>query len=207
MGSKHIDDLWRNSKFTSRIMSIILDEGHCVSQWGGFRTEYRLLGNLRYLIPESIPTYVASATMPLDVLHDVTETLHLRPRDTEHITCSNDRPNIHLVVREIKYSVSSYADLAFLIPDNFKDGDIEPEKFLVFFDNTKEAEAAVKYLRTRLPHSLREKVKWFHSTMTSSYREEEFEALKIGGVWGMCVTDAFGMVSTHMIRETTYAYM
>jgi superfamily II DNA helicase RecQ len=202
MGSKQIDGLWRNNKFTSRIMCFVLNEGHCVSQWGGFRTEYRLLGNLRYLIPESIPTYVASATMPLDVLHDVTETLHLWPQNTEHITCSNDQPNIHLIVQEIKYSVSSYTDLAFLIPDNFKDGDTPPEKFLVFFDNTKEAEAAVKYLRTRLPPSLREKVKWFHSTMTSLYWEEEFEALKMGGVWGMCVTDAFGMVSIPSHRDS-----
>jgi hypothetical protein len=57
--------------------------------------------------------------------------LHLRARETEHITCSNDRPNIHLIVRELKYFVSSYAELAFLTPDNFKQGDDPPDKFLV----------------------------------------------------------------------------
>jgi superfamily II DNA helicase RecQ len=132
--------------------------------------------------------------MPLDILRDVNKILHLRSQDTEHIACSNDRPNIHLVVREMKYAASSFADLAFLIPDNIKDGGEPPEKFLVFFDNTKEAEAATKYLRTRLPPNLRDKVKWFHSTMTSWYREEEFQALKVGETWGLCVTDAFGMV-------------
>jgi superfamily II DNA helicase RecQ len=196
MGNPTIEGLWRKPKFTSRLLCFIFDEGHCISQWGSFRNEYLLLGNLRYLIPETIPFYIASATLPLEVLLDVTKILHLRPRETEHITCSNDRPNIHLVVREIKYSVSSYADLAFLIPDNFKQGDDPPDKFLVFFDNTKEAEAAIRYLRSRLPSSLWEKIKWFHSTMTPWYREEEFEAFKTSELWGLCVTDAFGMVSS-----------
>jgi superfamily II DNA helicase RecQ len=154
MGSPHVDNLWRNTKLTSRILCFIIDEGHCVSEWGSFRTEYPLLGNLRYLIAETVPIYTASATMPMDVLHDVTEVLHLRSQETEHITCSNDRPNIHLVVQEIKHAVSSYADLAFLIPDNFSEGDVPPKKFLVFFDSTKEAEAATRYLGLGLGYHL-----------------------------------------------------
>ena len=142
MGNPTVEGLWRKPKFMLQLLCFIFDEGHCISQWGAFRNEYLLLGNLQYLIPEDIPFYVASATLPLDVLLDVTKILRLQ-RETEHITCSNDRPNIHLVIREIKYTVSSYTDLAFLIPDNFKEGDDPPNKFLVFFDNTKEAEAAI----------------------------------------------------------------
>lgn len=147
------------------------------------------------MIPHNIPFYVASATLPPHVLRDVTAILRLRPHNTERIITSNDRPNIHLVVRKMEHAISSYHDLAFLIPDHFKVGDPPPPKFLVFFDDTKCTEAAIKYLRKRLPPELRDKIKWFHSTMSNSFREEEFEKLRTGDNWGLAVTDVFGMVS------------
>jgi superfamily II DNA helicase RecQ len=117
------EKLWNKPKFTSRILYFVFDEGHCVSQWGTFRNEYLHLGNLRHLIPETIPFYVASATLPPPVLREVTEILRLRAGETEHVIRSNDRPNIFLVVKGIQYSVGSYMDLAFLIPELFKDGE------------------------------------------------------------------------------------
>lgn len=186
--------LWKKPKFTSRILQFVFDEGHCVSEWGKFRTEYLHLGNLRHLIPETIPFYVASATLPLPILLDVAKILRLRPGKTEHIIRSNDRPNISLVVRGIQYNVGSYMDLAFLIPDNFQDGDTPPEKFLIFFDSTRECEDAVKYLQSRLPRHLHGKVQWFHATMSNKFREEEYETLRTGERWGLGVTSAFGMV-------------
>ncbi|KAF8235585.1 hypothetical protein L208DRAFT_1206909, partial [Tricholoma matsutake] len=150
MGNTSVEALWRKPKFTMRLLCFIFDEDHCISQWGAFQNEYLMLGNLQYLIPEEIPFYVASAALLLNLLLDVTKILHLQ-RETKHITCSNDRPNIHLVIQEIKYTVTSYADLSFLIPDNFKEGNDPPNKFLVFFDNTKEVEAAIRYLHTQLP--------------------------------------------------------
>lgn len=200
MLSEEIDKLWKKPKVTSRILNFIFDEGHCISQWGKFRKEYLHLGSLRYLIPETIPFYVASATLPSLVLLDVIDILRLRPDKTELILRSNDRPEIQLVIRGLRYPANSFKDLAFLIPDNFKEGDPRPEKFLIFFDSTKEAERATKYLRTRLPKSLHNKIKYFHSTMTPSYREDELEAMKSSETWGLCTTDAFGMVSHRQIK-------
>jgi superfamily II DNA helicase RecQ len=77
--------LWKKPKVTSKILNLIFDEGHCVSQWGTFREEYLHLGSLRYLIPETIPFYVASATLPTPVLLDVIDILRLRPNMTEYI--------------------------------------------------------------------------------------------------------------------------
>lgn len=189
-----MEKLWRKQKVTERLLNFIFDEGHCISQWGKFRDEYRHVGVLRYLIPETIPFYAASATFPSSVLRDVSEVLHLRPGKTEHIIRSNDRPEICLMARGLVYPAKGFQDLAFLIPDNFKDGDPPPPKFLIFFDNTKEAERATKYLQRRLPQSLNEKIKYFHSTMTPHYREDELEALRDSRTWGLCATDAFGMV-------------
>ncbi|KAF8995087.1 P-loop containing nucleoside triphosphate hydrolase protein, partial [Cyathus striatus] len=119
----------------------------------------------------------------------------LRPANTEYILCSNDRPDIHIVVRPLVYPANSFKDLAFLIPETCKSGDISnpPPKFIVFFDDMKETQEACKYLRSRLSESLRDKVKYFHATMTQSYREEETVRFFNSDIWGMCCTDAFGM--------------
>ncbi|KAF9462525.1 P-loop containing nucleoside triphosphate hydrolase protein, partial [Collybia nuda] len=129
------------------------------------------------------------------------ELLILRPEKTEQILRSNDRPDIRLMVRGLVFPAGSYRDLAFLIVNDYSDWNLlteaaqppKPKKFLVFFDNTKETEHATKYLRGLLPKSLHDKVKYFHSTMTNAYREEELEEIKKSNTWGLCVTDAFGM--------------
>lgn len=176
-------------------MYMVFDEGHCVSQWGrSFRNEYLHVGTIRYLLPNTIPFYVASATLPQSVLRDVSEILRLRPSQLEYIIRSNDRPNINLVVRPIEHALESYDDLAFLIPEGWKEGDPPPKKFAVFMDNTTHTEAATKAIRKRLPPHLRNKIRWFHATMTNEYRDENLEAFRKGEIWGLFVTDAFGMV-------------
>ena len=202
MGSKEVEVLWRKSKVTKRLLNFIFDEGHCISQWGKFRDEYRNVGLLRYLIPETVPFYAASATFPQSVLHDVSEVLRLRPGKTERIIRSNDRPEIGLMARGLVFPAKSFRDLAFLIPDNFKEADLPPPKFVIFFDNTKKAERAARYLRRRLPPSLQDHIKYFHSTMTTRYREDELGALKDSRTWGLCATDAFGMVCDCPMIET-----
>ncbi|KAJ7767609.1 P-loop containing nucleoside triphosphate hydrolase protein [Mycena metata] len=34
------EKLWKKPDFTSRLISLVWDEGHCVSKWAGFRPEY-----------------------------------------------------------------------------------------------------------------------------------------------------------------------
>ena len=97
MMDARVQALWKKSKFTKHILNFIFDEGHCISQWGSFRKEYLLVGNLRHLIPEVIPFYVASATLSAIVLLDVTNILHLRTgSEIVKIIWSNDRPDLRL---------------------------------------------------------------------------------------------------------------
>ncbi|EPS94524.1 hypothetical protein FOMPIDRAFT_1055021 [Fomitopsis schrenkii] len=189
----HCEQLWKKPSFTSRLLYIVFDEGHCISEWNSFREKYKYVGSLRYMIPETVPFYVASATLPHPVLCDVTDILHLRKQDTEFIFRSNDRPDIALAVHQMQHPASSYEDLSFLIPDGFGVQDNPPPKFLVFCNSVPETQAVIAYLRQRLPESLRLKVKWFHAHMTAEYRNEEFIALRDGDIYGLVVTDAFGM--------------
>jgi hypothetical protein len=70
---------------------------------------------------------------------------------------STDQPNIKICVHKIRYSLSSYMDLAFLIPTGWTPGDQVPPKFLIFFDSIQDAIGAAKYLQSWLPPDQQEK--------------------------------------------------
>lgn len=190
------DKLWNSERFTSRLISVVWDEAHCISLWGDFRPEYKEAARLRYLIPKGIPFFLASATLPPVVLSDVLQILAIRADKSVLIQRSNDRANIHIVVRKLRYSLTSFHDLAFLIPDNYKEGDPPPPKFLIFFDNITTSVAAAKYLQSRLPLEFRHVINWFNSDCSPELREELMEELRTGKIWGLCCTDSCGMVST-----------
>ncbi|TFK71826.1 P-loop containing nucleoside triphosphate hydrolase protein, partial [Pluteus cervinus] len=193
--SKRMEAMWSKKAVVSRLSYFVFDEGHCVSQWSSFRKEYAQLGTLRALIPKLVPFYVASATLPPSIFAEVVRLLQLRPApQTKVIAYSNDRPDIFLTVRGLRYPVKSFRDLDFLIPKGWKEGDLLPEKFVIFFDNIKEAQSAVHHLRTLLPKGVGRKViKYFHAVMSDEYREKAVVDLREGRLWGICATDAFGM--------------
>lgn len=188
-------ELLGKRSFTSRILNIIFDEAHCISTWSGFRTSYNRLGMLRYAAPD-VPFYIVSATLPSPILTDIFETLHMQRHRVELIMHSNDRPDIFIAVKKMESAVNSYQDLSFLIKDGWKEGDDPPAKFLVFFDSIPDTEAAVAFLRKRLPASCANRIRFFHATTTTTFREEHLEEFRDLKTWGLCVTDAFGMVST-----------
>ncbi|KAI0310478.1 P-loop containing nucleoside triphosphate hydrolase protein, partial [Amylostereum chailletii] len=109
------ESLLKKDTFTSRIISLVWDEAHCVSTWGDFRPEYKDARRLRYLLPPTIPFYLTSATLPSLILKDVHDILQIRPSQHVLIHRSNDRPNVSLSVCKMQHSLTSYDDLAFLV--------------------------------------------------------------------------------------------
>jgi superfamily II DNA helicase RecQ len=192
--NSHFGKMWTNPAVARRLQYFVFDEGHCISEWGSFRPEYPELGLLHHLLPSTIPFYVASATLPSLVLEDVRKSLQLRGDKTCRIMRSNDRPNLYLMVRTLEHAANSYKDLDFLLAE--KPGEHRPAPFVVFFNSIREAEDAANHLRSQLPIDLQNKVVWFHSHMSSKHREETLEAFRRGEIWGLCVTDAFGMVGS-----------
>ncbi|KAG1842098.1 hypothetical protein C8R48DRAFT_544299, partial [Suillus tomentosus] len=109
------EQLLKNPLFTSHIVSIVVDEAHCITEWGDFRPEYKELGRLRYILPSTIPIMITSATLTQGSLTNAMRLLHMHADKMSVIRRSSDRANIKIGVRKIKYSLTSYADLAFLI--------------------------------------------------------------------------------------------
>ena len=196
-GKVGFEPLFRNPGFTSKIISLIFDEAHCITEWGSFRSEFREVGRLRHIL-QGVPMYFTSATMPDHVLADLLKTIHI-PRSNLHVFHrSNDRPNVFIAVREIKHSFSSFKDLDFLI-EGWAIGRSRPRKFLVLFDSIRESVEAALHLRAQLPLRLRNMVKWHNSHMSTEYKERAIEEFLKGNIIGFCATDTLGMVSTIFI--------
>ena len=171
----------------------MFDEGHCILQWGDtFQPEYGLVERLRWFLPD-VPFLVSSATIQLLNVSKLKDKLTMQKNFT-FFHQSNDCPNVFYVVCSMKYPWKSFEDLAFLILKGWQPGDPLPLKFLVFFDNKKEAESAAQFLGNRLSLELRERLPWFHAGMTSFFRVEQVASFKDGETWGLFATDSGGMV-------------
>ncbi len=90
-------DVMPRLQATHGISCLVVDEAHCVSEWGhDFRPEYRQLHRLRTRFPD-IPIAAFTATATERVRQDIVRQLALRqPRI--HIASFN-RPNLHYSVR------------------------------------------------------------------------------------------------------------
>lgn len=184
--------LYKNTKFMSRVLNFTIDEAHCITQWGtqDFCPKYKSIRKLRWLVPENIRFHFASATLPPYIFHEITSLFNLPASSMEVIRISNDRPNIHLQVVEMLFPKNSFRDLDRLIVMDIND---PPPKFMVFSNKRKETEEAVKNWWSRIPVECRDRVLWFHSGMSSSFRAEQMSRLKNGDVYGLVCTDVAGM--------------
>ncbi|KAG2036946.1 hypothetical protein BDR03DRAFT_934278 [Suillus americanus] len=54
--------LWKPT-FASQIIGFVFDKAHCITSWGEFRTEYKELECLQYILPCYVPFMIASATL------------------------------------------------------------------------------------------------------------------------------------------------
>lgn len=196
--------LWRKPDFTSRILSVVWDEAHCVSAWGRFRKDYADAGRLRYIIPRTIPYLLPSATFPTHVRDKVLDILQVQRQRLEIIHRSNDRPNIYITVRKIKHSLTSFKDLDFLLLRDWKPGD-PIRKFLIFFDNIEDSIQAMEVLEAQLPLEHRLKLATFNSDNTPTFRERVTSAYREGKMYGLYCTDAFGMVSDLRFSRLSHA--
>ncbi|KIK80141.1 hypothetical protein PAXRUDRAFT_159465, partial [Paxillus rubicundulus Ve08.2h10] len=111
--------LLKDQLFISHLISIVIDEAHCLTEWGDFRPEYWELGWLCYVLPPSISLLVTLVTLTKSTITDITWILHMHKDKTLVIHRSSDRPNIKISIRKIKYPLNTYTDLAFLIPAGF----------------------------------------------------------------------------------------
>ncbi len=196
--------LWLDQQFLKRIDRVCMDEAHCISQWGReFCSSYLCLGHLYNVLGSSVPFFLTSATLCHKVLQDVINLVGL-PQNIEIHQRSNDRPNIHFCVRPMKHSIKSYFDLAFLVPlgahvDDLQWVEENVQQFLLYWNSHADTIQSARFLCSCLPCSERHRVVWYHSGMSDHFKKDVEVGFKAGCIWGICCTDACGMVGHFVV--------
>ncbi|KAH9015991.1 P-loop containing nucleoside triphosphate hydrolase protein, partial [Lactarius pseudohatsudake] len=172
----------------------ILTDRHFLDLWnqwsGDFRPEYADMGRLRWLLPGHIVFHAASATLPRHVLDHVKSLLQMRPERTKEIRLTNDCPNIHLVTLEMLDPLNLCHDILRIFQFN---GNPPPPLFMVFCNSRKETEHLCHFARSHAPAEFRDKLVWYHSGMSTRFRVDYIEKLRLREIWGVFCTDAAGM--------------
>ncbi|KAI0073017.1 P-loop containing nucleoside triphosphate hydrolase protein [Panus rudis PR-1116 ss-1] len=137
----------RNSKFASRVLSMVVDEAHCISHWGAdFRKKYGTLGVVRAFLPRSASVVAMTATLTARTRRDIHTKLQFVKGTSRFINVGNDRPNVSMVVRSCEHPLNTYADLDFIIPTSISSADEIPKTW-VYADNISTGTAIIEHLR------------------------------------------------------------
>lgn len=113
--SEYFVDALENLHRRQKLARIVIDEAHCVSQWGhDFRPDYKELGDFRSRFP-GVPVIALTATATENVILDVKHNLGMR--DCQVFSQSFNRPNLYYEVRKKETGVID--SIAKLINDKF----------------------------------------------------------------------------------------
>lgn len=178
-----------------KIALFVVDEAHCISQWGyDFRTDYLKLGEIRKQLQSPL-TLALTATATTEVTKDIIYTLEIHQAAVFETTV--DRPNIAIKtefyedMRAKQHAVISHLQ-------NLKGPGI------IYFSSKKLAEQTVELLKA---NGIR-KVMAYHGGMTHEDRILIQQQFLYGQVDYICATSAFGMgINKEDIRFVIHFHM
>ncbi len=165
-----------------RISLFVIDEAHCISQWGhDFRPSYLALCDaIRELHPSSIALFTATATP--DVQEDIRKQLEIQPPQV--FTRGIERPNLKFSVCEVSMEAEKYALL-----DEYLQ---QPRgKGIVYAGRRRETEEIASHLKKR-----GHRVDFYHAGRTDVERKRVQDRFFDDGPDGLdlvVATNAFGM--------------
>ena len=154
---------------------IVVDEAHCISQWGyDFRPDYLQIGKLRELV--DAPVIALTATATPQVAEDIM--LRLGFKDKCLIKSGFERPNLSYIVRRCEDKLSQLLSIC-----NSVEG-----TGIVYVRNRKKAEELSAFLTTGGVSS-----SFYHAGLGQHSRTERQEQWKSDKIRVMVCTNAFGM--------------
>lgn len=198
--------LLNTAAFAKRIGAFILDEAHCITQWGDkFREIYSKLGTLRAFASQT-PFLATSATLTPDDLTTIRKSVHFSRPDTFHLNLGNDRANITWHVVHMNAGKSDLESLEFLLPKDTNAPRLG--KVIIFFDDILLSMKAWRWFRERLPEHLRARVAYYNSRRgesskldaTAQFCNDETDIMFSSEALGM-VRDMYSSPSVSMLTQ------
>ena len=176
---------------------LVVDEAHCISQWGyDFRPDYLQIGQIRKLV--GAPVIALTATATPAVCEDIMDKLAFRER---HLLKSGfERPNLSYVVRECADKTGQMLSIC----NSVKGSGI------IYLRHRKRCEEVAALLAANGVSA-----DFYHAGLPSYSRSCKQEAWKKGATRVMVCTNAFGMgidkpdvrfVIHHDLPESPEAY-
>jgi len=195
--SPSFQNLWKDTKFRSRITAIIIDEAHCVDEWGGedFRPQYRQLSNLRNYTGQEVPFFACPATCRTSTFDTIWSTLGYGFRPFWGLDVGTDRRNLFFITRPLMHPKDPVLEILNLLPQLLSASrrleDID--KALFYFDSEATCWLVIKALRKILPPHLRQCIQAFSSDLSTKGKEICWDQFRRGILRIICATDAAGM--------------
>lgn len=94
-------DLFQAKVVRMEVCLLVVDEAHCISQWGyDFRPSYLRIATLRELLPDKVPVLALTATATPKVVDDIQERLEFREKNVQQT--SFRREHLAYVVRTVE---------------------------------------------------------------------------------------------------------
>ena len=165
-----------------KLARLVIDEAHCVSQWGhDFRPDYKLLGDVRRKFPK-VPVMALTATATENVKLDVIHNLAIDGCDV--FTQSFNRPNLYYEVRPKGKKKDDIQNIANLIKERHA-----KQTGIVYCLSRKTCEEMAEALRKE--HKI--KAHHYHAKMEPKEKQEVQKSWQAGKYHVIVATIAFGM--------------
>ncbi|KAJ7710311.1 P-loop containing nucleoside triphosphate hydrolase protein [Mycena metata] len=198
--------LWKDSKFRSRITAMIVDEAHCIHEWGDeFRPEYKKLEMLRSYTGQEVPIVACTATASTATFNTIWSSLGFGNRPFWGIDVGCDRPNLLYLTRAITNNSNPVLDVLDFLPQTLSNETPREavDKMLFYFDSETECGNGVNTVRSALPEHLRDCVYAFSSGISEEAKRDCWEGFRSGRYRIVCCTDAAGMgCNVHDVKIT-----
>lgn len=155
---------------------IVVDEAHCISQWGyDFRPAYLKIADIRYILPE-VPILALTATATPKVAEDIQRKLSFR--NGQVFRTGFSRPNLSYVVRQGEDKLQQLLRILNRVPGSA----------IVYVRNRKRTKEVAEELRKAGISA-----DFFHAGLNSEEKADKQQKWKADEIRVMVSTNAFGM--------------
>lgn len=177
-------------------MFVVIDEAHCIAQWGQkFRTKYSTLNKLRSYVAPNTPLLLTSATFPPQVAADIRDTLEVQDDRSFDLNLGNDRSNIMPIVWPMKGGKDDFGSLDFVVSGG------ELRRTVIYVNEKETARGACEYLQSLVPEKSSQ-IDFIHSGRCHNPQKRVLREFQAGTINVLCATEVVGMVS--LIFSSSY---